>query len=204
VNGVDGNNGANGSSGTSGTSGSSGISGSSGSSGVSATIFNNADDRVITGSSTSGQLNGESGFTFDGTTAYINGALGVGTSTPTTTGLIRATNDVIAFYSSDERLKENKEIIQDPLNKLSSISGYEFDWIPRKGIHENEGRDVGVIAQEIERIFPQLVQTRDNGYKAVKYEKLVPVLIEAIKELKSEIDILKIENADIRNKINKL
>jgi hypothetical protein len=204
VNGVDGNNGANGSSGTSGTSGSSGISGSSGSSGVSATIFNNADDRVITGSSTSGQLNGESGFTFDGTTAYINGALGVGTSTPTTTGLIRATNDVIAFYSSDERLKENKEIIQDSLNKLSSISGYEFDWIPREGIHENEGRDIGVIAQEIERIFPQLVQTRDNGYKAVKYEKLVPVLIEAIKELKSEIDILKIENADIRNKINKL
>ena len=90
------------------------------------------------------------------------------------------------------------------MNKLSSISGYEFDWIPREGIHENEGRDIGVIAQEIERIFPQLVQTRDYGYKAVKYEKLVPVLIEAIKELKSEIDILKIENADIRNKINKL
>jgi hypothetical protein len=204
VNGVDGNNGANGSSGTSGTSGSSGISGSSGSSGVSATIFNNADDRVITGSSTSGQLNGESGFTFNGTTAYINGALGVGTSTPTTTGLIRATNDIVAYYSSDERLKENKEIIQDPLYKLSSISGYEFDWIPKKGIHENEGRDIGVIAQEIERIFPQLVQTRDNGYKAVKYEKLVPVLIEAIKALKSEVDILRMENADIRNKISKL
>ena len=204
MNGVDGNNGANGSSGTSGTSGSSGISGSSGSSGVSATIFNNADDRIITGSSTSGQLNGESGFTFNGTTAYINGALGVGTSTPTTTGLIRATNDIVAYYSSDERLKENKEIIQDPLDKLSSISGYEFNWIPKKGIHENEGRDIGVIAQEIERIFPQLVQTRDNGYKAVKYEKLVPVLIEAIKALKSEVDILRMENADIRNKISKL
>ena len=204
MNGVDGNNGANGSSGTSGTSGSSGISGSSGSSGVSATIFNNADDRVITGSSTSGQLNGESGFTFNGTTAYINGALGVGTSTPTTTGLIRATNDIVAYYSSDERLKENKEIIQDPLDKLSSISGYEFNWIPKEGIHENEGRDIGVIAQEIERIFPQLVQTRDNGYKAVKYEKLVPVLIEAIKALKSEVDILRMENADIRNKISKL
>ena len=93
---------------------------------------------------------------------------------------------------------------QDPLYKLSSISGYEFDWIPKKGIHENDGRDIGVIAQEIERIFPQLVQTRDNGYKAVKYEKLVPVLIEAIKALKSEVDILRVENADIRNKINKL
>jgi hypothetical protein len=146
-------------------------------------------------------LNAEPSFTFNGTTAYVNGALGVGTDTPTTTGLIRATNDVVAFYSSDERLKENKEHIKDSLNKILCLSGYEFDWIPKKGIHENEGRDIGVIAQEVEMIFPQLVQTRDNGYKAVKYEKLVPVLIEAIKDLKREIDSLKIENSGIKNKI---
>jgi hypothetical protein len=60
-----------------------------------------------------------------------------------------------------------------------------------KGIHENEGHDIGVIAQEIEKIFPEVVTTRDNGYKAVKYEKLVAFLIQAIKELKTEVDNLK-------------
>jgi hypothetical protein len=60
-----------------------------------------------------------------------------------------------------------------------------------KGIHENEGHDIGVIAQEIEKVLPEVVETRLNGYKAVKYEKIVALLIEAIKQLKSEIDILK-------------
>jgi hypothetical protein len=56
-------------------------------------------------------------------------------------------------------------------------------------------RDLGVIAQDVEAIFPELVQTRDNGFKAVKYEKMVAVLLQAIKELKVEIDQLK-KNAE--------
>jgi hypothetical protein len=59
------------------------------------------------------------------------------------------------------------------------------------GIHENEGHDVGVIAQEVEKVIPEIVTTRDNGYKAVKYEKIVPLLIEAIKELSNEVKELK-------------
>ena len=59
------------------------------------------------------------------------------------------------------------------------------------GIHENEGHDIGVIAQEVAKVAPEIVTTRDNGYMAVKYEKLVPLLIEAIKELSEEIDKLK-------------
>jgi hypothetical protein len=59
------------------------------------------------------------------------------------------------------------------------------------GIHENEGHDVGVIAQEVEKVMPEIVTTRDNGYKAVKYEKIVPLLIEAIKELSNEVKELK-------------
>ena len=59
------------------------------------------------------------------------------------------------------------------------------------GIHENEGNDIGVIAQEIEKILPQIVTTRDNGYMAVKYERLVALLIESVKELKKEVDDLK-------------
>ena len=55
------------------------------------------------------------------------------------------------------------------------------------GIHENEGHDIGVIAQEVEKVAPEVVTTRGNGYMAVKYEKLVPLLIEAIKELSGQV-----------------
>jgi len=122
----------------------------------------------------------------------MTGALGVGSvTTPTTAGLIRAANDVIAFASSDERLKTNKVLIKGALFKVNQLGGYEFDWIPMIGIHENEGHDIGVIAQEVEKVFPEIVTTRDSGYKAVKYEKLTAVLIEAVKELSNEIKELK-------------
>jgi hypothetical protein len=122
--------------------------------------------------------------------ATINNGLGVGTAAPATTGLIRATNDVIAYYSSDERLKENFENIPNSLDKLKQINGYSFDWVPMEGIHENEGHDIGVKAQEIEAVLPEIVTTRENGYKAVKYEKLVALLIETNKELLNRIEAL--------------
>lgn len=116
-------------------------------------------------------------------------SLGVGTAAPTTAGLIRATNDVVAFYSSDKRLKDNIKPIEGALNKVCKLGGYEFDWNAKQDVYE--GHDIGVIAQEVEAVFPELVTDRDNGFKAVKYEKLVPALIEAIKELKNEIESLK-------------
>ncbi len=121
---------------------------------------------------------------------YITAALGVGTNTPTTTGLIRATNDVIAYYGSDERLKENILTISGSLDILKQINGYYFDWKEMPGIHENEGHDIGVIAQEIEAVLPEIVTTRDNGYKAVKYEKLVALLIQTNKELLERVEAL--------------
>jgi hypothetical protein len=122
----------------------------------------------------------------------MTGALGVGSvTTPTTAGLIRAANDIVAYASSDSRLKDNKSILTDALNKVSKLNGYEFDWIPMQGIHENEGHDIGVIAQEVEKIIPEIVTTRENGYMAVKYEKMVPLLIEAIKELSAQVEELR-------------
>ena len=134
--------------------------------------------------------------TFDGTTAYINGALGVGTTNPTTVGRIEATNDIIAYYSSDERLKDNIRSIPGALNKVMELNGVFFDWIPLTEeqevlIHGNKGADVGIIAQQIEKVLPEVVTIRDNGYKAVNYDKIVALLIEAIKEQQSEIDQLK-------------
>ena len=118
-------------------------------------------------------------------------ALLVGTGTPpTTAGLIRATNDVIAFYGSDERLKENITPIENSLDILKQINGYYFDWKEMPGVHENEGHDIGVIAQEIGAVLPEIVTTRDNGYMAVKYEKLVALLIQTNKELLNRVEAL--------------
>ena len=114
--------------------------------------------------------------------------LGVGTAASSSVGAILATNDIVAFASSDERLKENVVLIEGALDKVKAMRGVEFDWIANLEIHPNEGHDLGVIAQEVEAVLPVLVQTRENGYKAVKYDKMVAVLIEAVKELSIKVE----------------
>ena len=109
-------------------------------------------------------------------------------STLTTSGTITAGGDVTAFFSSDERLKDNVTPIEGALEKVNQIGGYGFDWNSNS---EHSGHDVGVIAQEIEKVLPEVVTTRDNGYKAVRYEKIVALLIQAVKEQQSQIEELK-------------
>ena len=106
------------------------------------------------------------------------------------TGTIQATSDIIAYASSDRELKNNIKPIENPLEKINSIDGYSFDWNVEKQ-NTYKGKDYGVIAQEIEEILPELVNTRENGYKAVKYDKLVSLLISGIKELSKEVEELK-------------
>lgn len=101
------------------------------------------------------------------------------------TGGITATGDIVAYYSSDRELKENIIPIENALEKVEALGGYEFDWNDKQDIYS--GHDLGVIAQEVEAVLPELVQTRDNGYKAVKYEKLTAVLIQAVKELSARV-----------------
>jgi hypothetical protein len=151
----------------------------------------NTDIQQFTGSlliSGSGAGNGSSIVTTG--SINISGSLGVGTAASGVVGAILATNDVVAFASSDERLKENVEVIGSAVEKVEAIGGYTFDWIPMEGIHVHSGHDIGVIAQEIEAVLPELVTTRDNGYKAVKYEKLTAVLIQAVKELSERVKVL--------------
>jgi hypothetical protein len=124
----------------------------------------------------------------------VTTALEVGsiTSHANVTGRIDAAADVVAYSTSDRNLKENFVRISDALSKVESISGYEFDWkVEHKHHHGFEGHDIGVIAQEIESVLPEVVTTRDSGFKGVKYEKIVPLLIEAIKELSEQIKELK-------------
>lgn len=144
------------------------------------------------------------GFSIAGTSRFylnanglrIDDAIGVNVNASTTDGRIDAGNDIVAYSSSDRRWKENIKPIENALDKVSKIGGYEFDWKElteeeKVTQHGNEGHDVGVIAQEIEEVLPEVVTTRENGYKGVKYEKIVPLLIESIKDLKAEIEELK-------------
>ena len=100
--------------------------------------------------------------------------------------------DVIAFSSSDLTMKENVSPIDNALDMVSSLTGNTFDWKSNAGIWGLEGGDTGIIAQEVEKLkLPGLTKTRGDGTIGVRYDRLIPVLIEAIKELKSEINKLK-------------
>ena len=98
---------------------------------------------------------------------------------------IEASGDVIAFGSSDERLKDNIQPITEPLWKVSQIGGYTFDWNDKQNTYE--GHDVGVVAQEIHKVLPEVVAERSNGYLGVKYEKLIGLLVQAINELSAKV-----------------
>jgi hypothetical protein len=125
-------------------------------------------------------------------------SLGVGTAASGVTGEIRATNNITAYYSSDKSLKENIKRIENAIKKIMSISGVEFDWT-QEFIDAHGGEDgyfvrkhdVGVIAQDIEKVLPEVVATKQDGTKAVKYDRIVALLIEAIKDQQEQIDELK-------------
>ena len=124
-------------------------------------------------------------------------SFGVGTAASGTTGEIRATNDVTAFYSSDVALKENITNIPDPLEALKKLNGVLFDWkkeyIDQRGGEDGyfvRKKDVGVIAQEVEKVLPEAVAQRPDGIKAVKYDRLTCLLIEAVKQLQDKVDSL--------------
>ncbi len=105
------------------------------------------------------------------------------------------TGDLIAFSSSDENLKENLVIIPNALSKVGLITGYTFNWksdIISDSFPYFEGLpDTGVIAQQVDALgLPGITTTREDGTMAVRYERLVPLLIEAIKELEARVKTL--------------
>ena len=101
---------------------------------------------------------------------------------------LHVTGEVFAYYSSDEGLKENIKPIENAIDKVKMIGGYEFDWNSLS--RTNSGHDVGVIAQEVEKVLPELVTTKNDGFKGVRYEKLTSLLIQANKELIQRVEEL--------------
>lgn len=142
--------------------------------------------RLKTNSTVNGTLSSTGNTTLGGGTASTSnstGALvvkgGAGIS-----GDVNVGGDITAYASSDERLKNNIHPIEGALDKIEKINGISFEWNEKSG---KTGKDYGVLAQEVEKVLPELVTTRDNGYKAVKYEKLISLLIQAVKELNKKI-----------------
>jgi hypothetical protein len=141
------------------------------------------------------------GFTTN-SNAQVN-SLGVGTGASGTAGEIRATNNITAYYS-DKRLKKDIEKISDALSKLQKINGvfYTQNELAEEFGYNDYSKQVGVIAQEIQEVLPEAVafapfdrDENDNSksgqnYLTVRYEKIVPLLIESIKELLNRVENL--------------
>ena len=131
--------------------------------------------------------------TTDGNDVQLD-SLGLNTAASGTAGELRATNDITAFYSSDISLKENIIEIPSALDMVDKIRGVFFDWkddyIDSKGGEDGyfmRKKDVGLIAQEVEAVLPEVVGTRKDGIKAIKYDRLTALLLQAIKELQAKI-----------------
>lgn len=120
---------------------------------------------------------------------FLPVAGGTITGNLTVNGTIYGKKDVVAYHSSDRSLKDNLKPIQNALSKTNTLTGYEFDWNDKQDTYT--GHDVGVVAQEVEEILPEVVTEREDGTKAVKYEKIIPLLIESIKELSTQVEELK-------------
>jgi hypothetical protein len=124
-------------------------------------------------------------------------SFGVGTAASGTTGEIRATNNVTAFYSSDIKFKENVKDIPNALDKVNAIGGKLFDWtdsyIQERGGEDGyfvKKSDFGVIAQDVQAVFPEAVRVKPDKTLAVDYEKLSALAFAAIKELSEKVKIL--------------
>jgi len=106
---------------------------------------------------------------------------------------------------SDERYKREIQPLESSLEKVMHLQGVSYAWNKDevKGAGFKDGRQIGLIAQEVEKVLPELVHTDDKGYKTLSYDKMVPVLIEAVKEQQKVIAEQKNEIADLNEKLSK-
>ena len=129
-------------------------------------------------------------------TLIVNGASTLKANTNinadlTVTGTI--TYGKLASAKSDLRLKKDIQPLETPLDKVSKLEGKKFKW------KDDNAQDFGVIAQEVEKVLPELVSEHNDGHKGVNYQAMIPYLIESIKELKTEIETLKSKTGECCN-----
>lgn len=136
-------------------------------------------------------------------------SLGVATTSQGNIGEIRAIDNITAYFSSDARLKENVQDIVNAVTTVSAIGGKTFDWTNEYINHHGgedgyfvQKQDFGVIAQDVQAVFPRAVRTRQDGMLAVDYEKLSALAFAAIQELSSEMQDLRAKIQELESKIN--
>lgn len=186
--GTDGTNGTNGYTGSSGL-GYTGSVGFTGSASTAVGPLGYTGSRGFTGSAGTNGATGYTGSAFSSSSSAQISSLGVGTAASGTVGEIRATNNITAYYS-DMRLKTKLRNISGALEKVLSLNGFYFrpnEEAKRMGYEDVI--EVGVAAQEVQNVLPEIVVPApiDDKYLTVRYEKLIPLLIEAIKELNEKI-----------------
>jgi hypothetical protein len=103
--------------------------------------------------------------------------------------------------SSDRRLKKEINHLTHSLSGISNINGYHYKWIEAS---RSQDLQTGLIAQEVQKIFPELVQTDEKGFFSVNYIGLIPHLIEAVKELKTINEKLHVKNQSLENRLEKI
>jgi len=145
---------------------------------------------------------------------FGTGNVGIGTNTPSQK--LHVIGNILAsgtITPSDARFKKNIQLIQNPMNKLIQLNGVTYTYrakeFPGYGFDDKE--QIGVIAQDVEKVFPQLVFTDDKGFKAVDYPKLIPVLIESLKKQqeiiemqKESINLLSVNDIEQQKQIDEL
>ena len=112
---------------------------------------------------------------------------------------VRAGGDVIAYYSSDERLKNNIITIQNPIDKVKQLRGVEYEWNGLQHTYPSGSKDTGIIAQDVRKVLPQIVKEKRDGYLGVRHDRLVGLLVESVKEQQEQIDELKKEVEELKN-----
>ena len=129
--------------------------------------------------------------------ATVDGALSVG---GTISGsLIRSSGDVVAFHSSDKRLKDNIRTIEEPIYKLRQLKGVEYEWNNKQDTYPSGSLDSGIIAQDVQKVLPQLVKEKEDGYLGVRHDRLVGLLVEAIKDQQDQIDEMKEQIKELKD-----
>lgn len=120
-------------------------------------------------------------------------SLGVGVNANNNTGEILAANNITSYYS-DDRLKDRMENITDALDKVQSLNGFYYranETAQKLGYSDK--LEVGLSAQEVQKVLPEIIASApiDSQYMTIHYERVIPLLVEAIKELRAEVENLK-------------
>ena len=148
--------------------------------------------RVQCGASTADWLHGIAGsdHTYKWYNQSSNGGVGYKMALATS-GTLTVSADLVAYGSpSDKRLKENIKPIKSALDKVSKLQGVTFDWKKSDSILDIK-KDIGFIAQDVQKVVPELVRENEDGMLSMRHQGVTPILLEAIKELKAEIEELK-------------